>query len=95
MKKGICLSNLEFCSYEGKGDNEMEVININDKLHDIIMKYSDVKEIMVELGFSDILKPGMLQSVGRIMTIDKGAKAKKINRDLIISTFKEHGYKLI
>ena len=59
----------------------MEVININDKLHDIVIKYPDIKEIMVELGFKDILKPGMLQSVGKIMTIEKGVKAKRIDRD--------------
>lgn len=73
----------------------MEVININDKLHDIVIKYPDIKEIMVELGFKDILKPGMLQSVGKIMTIEKGVKVKRIDRDLVIASFKEHGYELI
>ena len=73
----------------------VESININDKLYDIIIKYPDVKEIMVELGFKDIIKPGMLQSMGKIMTIEKGAKAKNIDWNLVIKIFKEHGYELI
>ena len=34
--------------------------------------------MLAELGFSDIAKPGMLESVGRFMTIPKGAALKKI-----------------
>lgn len=37
----------------------MVKINSTNKIYDIISKYPDVKEIMIELGFSDITKPLM------------------------------------
>jgi len=73
----------------------MVSINRNDKLYDIIVLYPEVKDIMVRLGFKDIVKPGMLQSVGKIMTIEKGARAKNISWDLVVNTFKEYGFELI
>lgn len=73
----------------------MGKINSTNKLYDIINEHPDVKDIMVELGFKDIIKPGMLQSVGKLMTIEKGIKMKNISWDLAVKKFKEHGYVLI
>lgn len=36
-------------------------------------------DIMKRLGFEDIVKPGMLQTAGRIMTLKKGCEFKKID----------------
>lgn len=72
----------------------LETINAALPLRDLIDKHPAVKEIMNELGFHDILKLGMLQSVGRFMTIEKGARMKNIEWALIEETFKKHGYLL-
>lgn len=73
----------------------MREINSKTKVFDVITLYPDVKDIMVKLGFSDIIKPGMLQSVGRIMTIEKGVKSKKMDWPFVKSIFKEYGYLII
>ena len=65
------------------------------QIYDLINKYPDVKDIMVKLGFKDITKPGMMQSVGKVMTIEKGAKIKRIEWEIIDEMFKEHGYLII
>ncbi|MNP63257.1 hypothetical protein D3C76_1586340 [compost metagenome] len=52
-------------------------------------------DVMVELGFEQIAKPGMLQSAGRFMTIPKGARLKKIGLDTIKSAFQARGYEII
>ena len=44
-----------------------------------------VIDIMANLGFDEIKKPAMLNSVGRIMTIPKGAKAKGISIPVVIA----------
>jgi hypothetical protein len=67
-------------------------INKNTPICDIVSKHPDIKEIMVQIGFKDIVKPGMLQSVGRFMTLDKGAKAKHIEWEKIEQIFENHGY---
>lgn len=69
-------------------------ISSKTSIYDLVKTYPDIKEIMVALGFVDILKPGMLQSAGRIMTLEKGAKYKKIGWTSIVSAFEEHGYEL-
>ena len=70
-------------------------ISSNDSLYKVISEHPDIKEIMVELGFKDIVKPGMLQSMGRIMTINKGCTVKKININLAKEVFAKHNYNLM
>jgi len=66
-----------------------------EPLYELVGKHPEIKEIMVELGFKDIVKPGMLQSVGRVMTIEKGARMKSIDLALIKRTLEEHGFLLV
>lgn len=47
---------------------------------------------MADSGFENIAKPGMLQSVGKVMTIKKGAKMKGIDWDKVERVFREQGF---
>lgn len=71
-----------------------KVIDLNNTVYEICIKDPAVKEILSELGFTDILKPGMLTTAGKFMTIPKGAKLKKIDIDTVKKAFTEHGYTL-
>ncbi len=53
-----------------------------------------VAGILAEAGFTDILKPGMLQTAGRFMTLKKGAVLKDIAIEHIKTTFEAHGYSI-
>lgn len=64
-------------------------------IYDLVTAYPEVKDIMVELGFREIIKPGMLQSVGRFMTIEKGSKMKNIDMKIIEKIFFDRGYLII
>ncbi len=64
-------------------------------IYDLVIAHPEVKDIMVELGFREIIKPGMLQSVGRFMTIEKGSKLYNIDMKLIEKIFFDHGYLII
>lgn len=44
-------------------------IDLNWSVYDITKTYPEVIDIMANLGFDEIKKPAMLNSVGRIMTI--------------------------
>ncbi|MBT9155576.1 MAG: hypothetical protein DDT37_00543 [Firmicutes bacterium] len=50
---------------------------------------------MVELGFRDITLPGMLQTVGRVMTLEKGSKVKEVPMSLIKEVLRERGFELV
>ncbi len=55
----------------------------------------ELKGIMAELGFEQVLSPAMLNTVGRIMTIPKGALMKEIDLGKIVSVLEEKGYTVL
>jgi len=63
-------------------------------VYDLVMAYPEIQEIMVNLGFKDIVKPGMLQTAGRVMTLKKGAALKKIDWETMRDMFKQYGFEL-
>ena len=69
-------------------------IDLNQSVYDITKTYPEVIDIMVNLGFDEIKKPAMLNSVGRIMTIPKGAKAKGISIPVIIAELIKNGFEI-
>ncbi|NLW10648.1 MAG: DUF1858 domain-containing protein [Clostridiaceae bacterium] len=69
-----------------------KTIDLNDTVYNICSAYPEIKDIMAELGFTDIVKPGMLNTAGRIMTISKGAKMKNITIDTIRNKFEANGF---
>lgn len=64
-------------------------------IFELTNQYSDIKEILYELGFTDIIKPGMMQTAGRVMTLEKGAKLKRIPIETIAEKFSSYGYSVI
>ena len=72
-----------------------KTIDLRKTVYELCSADPDILNIMVELGFEQIAKPGMLQSAGRFMTIPKGARLKKIGLDTIKSAFQARGYEII
>lgn len=73
----------------------MKMLNLNLSVYDNIKNDPEIAEILRDLGFTDIVKQGMLNTVGRFMTIPKGAAMKKIDIDIIKKAFIEKGYEII
>ena len=71
-----------------------KVINLNETVYEIYMKYPEISDILYQLGFHDIVKPGMINTVGRVMTLRKGATMKKIDFEVIEQTLLDKGYLL-
>lgn len=72
----------------------MKEIDLSYSVYDLVEKYPELKDIMLQLGFSSIIKPGMLQTAGRYMTILKGAQMKKIPLEKVIAVLEEHHFKV-
>ena len=49
---------------------------------------------MSKLGFKEIVKPLMLKTVGKVMTLKAGASMRKIDLLDLIETLEEKGYKV-
>ncbi len=52
-------------------------------------------EVLASLGFADILRPGMLQTAGRFMTLPKGAALKGISLEALGEGLAAHGFTLV
>ena len=72
----------------------MRIIDSNQSVWELSQSYPEVVEILAELGFRDILLPGMLQTAGKIMTLRKGAALKKIDWQLIETRFQDKGFSI-
>jgi N-dimethylarginine dimethylaminohydrolase len=74
---------------------EDRIIDLSRSVYELCNEFKDLPEILRGLGFVDIVKPGMLHTAGRFMTIKKGAAMKKISLELIRETLSKHGYNII
>lgn len=71
---------------------ENRVIHKNRSIMELVHEYPEIAEIMAEIGFTDVLKPGMLQTVGRFMTLEKGSRMKDIDWNTVVDTFSDYGF---
>ncbi|MDH8679750.1 DUF1858 domain-containing protein [Fusibacter bizertensis] len=72
----------------------MNVIYSSVTIYDLLTLYPELKDALYELGFTDIVKPGMISTVGRIMTLSKGSKLKKIAMNDIALKLETYGFEL-
>lgn len=67
-------------------------IDLGKSVYELTREYPDLIDVMRTVGFKEITKKGMLTSVGRIMTIPKGAKIKNIPMDDVVKALGDAGY---
>ena len=72
----------------------MKQIDLSKSVYELVSEYPELADIMASLGFTEITKKLVLNSVGRMTTIPKGAKMKGIPMERILETFKEHGFEV-
>ena len=69
-------------------------IDLNKSVYDLCTEYPELIGIMEELGFKEITNKTTLNTMGRIMTIPKGAVLKKINMIDVVLALKNNGFTL-
>ncbi|MGI6004709.1 MAG: DUF1858 domain-containing protein [Christensenellales bacterium] len=70
-------------------------IDLTKSVYELCRENPGVADILSHLGFTDITKPGMLQTAGRFMTIPKGAALRRIGFDRIRQAFAAQGYEIL
>lgn len=70
-------------------------LDLSKTVYELTKEYPELIGIMAELGFTEITKKTMLHSVGKIMTIPKGAKMKNISMMDVVTTLMSNGFELI
>ena len=69
-------------------------IDFNKTVYELAAEYPELVDIMAGLGFTEIAKKPVLNSVGKIMTIPKGAKMKNIPMTDVIAALISNGFEL-
>lgn len=64
-------------------------------IYNLAKECQDTPKIMESLGFGDIVKPGMLQTAGRFMSLKKGCEFKKLNYEEAKKVFLKFGIEFI
>ena len=72
----------------------MKRIDLSQPVQKLCSEYPEMVDIMRQLGFSEIIKPGMLATAGRFMTIPKGAAMRRISLDIIKQTLLDNGFEI-
>ncbi|HWR23672.1 MAG TPA: DUF1858 domain-containing protein [Feifaniaceae bacterium] len=67
-------------------------LDLGDTVYALCTEHPDLVPVLRELGFTDIAKPGMLQTAGRFMTLKKGAAMKNVEIARIRAALEANGY---
>lgn len=74
---------------------KQKIIDFSVPIKKLAEEYPDFVQIMYDAGFTRIKIPGLLATVGRVMTIPLGAQAMKLDLGQIKKAFEDKGYKVI
>ena len=69
-----------------------KVISFNETIYELSKRHPDIVEVLHALGFHEIVKPGMINSVGRFVTLKQGASLRKIDLNKLVATLKQKGF---
>ncbi|WP_027438225.1 DUF438 domain-containing protein [Lachnospira multipara] len=69
-------------------------INLKKSVYELCNEYPELIDILLELGFTEVTKPGILNTMGKVMTIPKGAIMKKIDMVDVVLALKNNGFEL-
>lgn len=67
-------------------------INLEESVYQLTQKYPEIIDIMASLGFTEISKKAIRLSVGKMMTIPKGASMKGIGLDVVVKALESNGF---
>lgn len=72
----------------------IKVLNLNQTIFQMVQTHPALLNQLAELGFSEIAKPGMIQTVGRFMKLEQGCRLRKIDFALVKEKLMALGYEI-
>ena len=70
-------------------------LDFSKTVYELCKEYPELIGIMQELGFEKIVNPAMVNTVGKVMTIPKGALMRGLNLDSIKKEFIDRGFTIL
>lgn len=69
-------------------------LDLKKTIYELVQEYPEFIQVMEELGFSSITNPAMLATVGRVMTLPKGATMRGLDLERIKQELAKRGYQV-
>ena len=69
-----------------------KIINLKESVYELTQKYPEIIDILASLGFTEISKKAVRHSVGKMMTIPRGASMKGIALKQIVKALQDNGF---
>jgi len=73
----------------------MKIIDLGKTVHELCSSDPELAPLLASIGFTEIVKPMMLATVGKFMTIPKGAAMRNIKIEIIRQKLEANGYEII
>jgi DUF438 domain-containing protein len=71
------------------------ILDLKKSIYELVNEYPELAELMAAMGFTEITKKTALNTVGRMMTIPKGADIKDIDLRYVVSILQKAGFTLV
>lgn len=71
------------------------IIDLKKSVYELVSAHPEVGDVLFKVGLEDIKKPGILNTMGRFVTIPKGASMKGVSLDIIVTELKNEGFEVI
>lgn len=75
--------------------SDKKILDLRKTVYELAAEYPEFVQIMANIGFPEIAKPGMLATAGRFMTVPNGARMKKIAMEEIRKAFAGQGFEVV
>jgi len=75
-------------------DREMKRIDGNKTVYELVKEHPDLKPVLVNLGFTPLNNDKMLNTVGRMMSLNNGAKQINLKSQTLNEGLKKEGFVL-
>ncbi len=73
----------------------MKTIDLEKTVYDLCSSNPELAPLLASIGFTEIVKPMMLATVGKFMTIPKGAAMRDINMEIIRQILEANGFEIL
>lgn len=72
----------------------MKSIDLKKTVFELIKEYPELKLILVDLGLTPLQDDKMLNTVGRMMPLGRGAKQVGISKEELAAALEPHGFEV-
>lgn len=72
-----------------------KVISLQQPIATIVKQHPELVGILYQIGFTEIVKPMMLATVGKFMTLTSGASFRNIDIEVVKQALRANGFTIM